>query len=88
MKKFLQSKPTYYKEYYTKNKDKYAIKIMCVCGKEYTYTNKYKHNLTKHHKVYMDLLEFKLLPKEPDPVLTVATLMEPEVLYPTPNPKD
>lgn len=88
MKKFLESKPTYYKEYYNKNKEKYAIKIMCICGKEYTYTNKYKHNLTKRHKAYMDLIEFKLLPADRDRVWTVETSTEPEVSYPVQIPKD
>lgn len=89
MNKFLQLHKDYYKNYYHNNKDKYKKRTECICGKSYSYTNKFKHMQTKHHRIHADLVEFKLMPLLPDLTnATVASLTELEELYPTPNPKD
>jgi len=92
MKKFLQLHTDYYKNYYENNKDKYKKRTECICGKSYSYTNKFKHVNTKHHKIHTELVMFGLLPTLPPLIQSssevIASLKEQEVLCPEPTPKD
>jgi hypothetical protein len=51
----------YYKKHYNSNKEKYANKITCECGCQYTITNKHNHNNTRIHKLYD---KYKQVPSE------------------------
>ena len=42
------------KKYREANKEKMNSKIKCVCGVEYKFMNKWKHEQSKHHKKYLN----------------------------------
>jgi hypothetical protein len=42
----------YSQKHYEKNKDKYLSKHMCLCGIEYSPSNKHNHLVTRIHKLY------------------------------------
>ena len=53
----------YYKTYYEQNKDKileyrrnhyFKNKTLCGCGKEYLLSNKHHHEITRHHKTWLE----------------------------------
>ena len=45
------------KGYYQKRKDRLSEKIMCGCGKDYTYGHKARHEKSERHKQYLQTLE-------------------------------
>jgi hypothetical protein len=48
-KKFRTENPEYYNKYYHLNKDRYNLKIVCVCGGKYCAFTKSNHLKTKRH---------------------------------------